>query len=294
MLFERLFVALAIHGKPLLGGEFLGELQREAVRIVELKGGTPREGGLSVLLERARDLVELALAGGERFFKTRLLSGQLIKHRRAVRLQFGIDMLVVIDHDFRQDTSVARLDTQQLGVAHGAADQATQHVVRTDVTGLDAAFGVAEDKDRSAHVVRDDAFGAHGGLLVRADGRQFLDPGHERREEFGLEDRFEAVHHADGTLDAHAGVDVVLLERLVGAFRRLVVLHEDVVPDLDVLAAMATGTALRAAGGLTVVDEHLGVRPAGAGGAGRPPPVVLLGQRVDALFGDAEALPDGD
>ena len=81
-------------------------------------------------------------------------------------------------------------------------------------------------------------------------------------------------------------------ERLELAFGVLVELHEDVIPDLDVLAAVAAGAAVGTALLLAGVDEHLGVGAAGAGLAGGAPPVVLAREAEDALLGDAEALPD--
>ena len=121
---------------------------------------------------------------------------------------------------------------------------------------------------------------------------EFADHGHDGREELGVVDGREPVHHADRALDAHAGVDVVLLEGLVGAVLALVVLHEDVVPDLDVLAAVAARAAVGAAGVLAGVDEHFGVGAAGTGLAGGAPPVVLLRQAEDARLGDPQLAPD--
>ena len=72
----------------------------------------------------------------------------------------------------------------------------------------------------------------------------------------------------------------------------LVVLHEDVVPDLDVLAAVAARTAIGTALLLAGVDEHLGVRTARTRRPGRPPPVVLTRQAENPLIGNAERLPD--
>ena len=56
-------------------------------------------------------------------------------------------------------------------------------------------------------------------------------------------------------------------------------------------AAVAGRGAIRAAGLLSRDDEHLGVRAAGAGHAGRTPPVVLLGQIEDMIVLYAAAAP---
>ena len=81
-------------------------------------------------------------------------------------------------------------------------------------------------------------------------------------------------------------------ERLEHAFCVLVVLHENIVPDFDVLTAVATGTAVGTALLLAGVDEHFGIRTAGTGRTGRTPPVIFARKTVNALIGDAERLPN--
>ena len=98
-----------------------------------------------------------------------------------------------------------------------------------------------------------------------------------------LVDGVRAHQHAVGALQAHAGVHVLLLEGDERAVGLLLILHEHVVPDLEVAAAVAGGRAVGAAGRLVADDEHLGIRAAGAGDAGGAPPVVLLGQVEQVL-----------
>lgn len=68
-------------------------------------------------------------------------------------------------------------------------------------------------------------------------------------------------------------------------FGVLVVLHEHVVPDLDVLAAMASRTAIGAALLLAGVDEHLSVGTARARCPSRTPPVILTRKREYVVIG---------
>ena len=160
-----------------------------------------------------------------------------------------------------------------------------------------------------AHVVGHDAAGAEdklwifsrtGSLPVRvlnglaARSTKLVDLRHDGREYLRVEYRRRPRKHAHRALHAHAGIDVVAAERLELPFRVLVVLHEHVVPDLDVLAAVAAGTAVGAALGLARVDEHLGVGTARTRGAGRTPPVVLAREREDVVVGKALLLPERD
>ena len=128
-------------------------------------------------------------------------------------------------------------------------------------------------------------------ILRAAQGPKFIYLRHDRREDLGVVDGRSAAHHADRALDAHAGVDVVATEGDELALLVLVVLHEDVVPDFDVLPAVAAGAAIGAALLLAGVDEHLGVGTARAGSPRRAPPVVLARQAEDALLGNPERLP---
>ena len=98
--------------------------------------------------------------------------------------------------------------------------------------------------------------------------------------------------HADGALQPHAGIHVLLRQRHVRAFLRFVVLHKHVVPDFQIPAAGAGGGAIRAAGFLIGDDEHFAVRAAGAGQARGAPPVVFLRQEEDMVVRHAAVPPE--
>ena len=97
--------------------------------------------------------------------------------------------------------------------------------------------------------------------------------------------------HTHGqTLQAHAGVDVLLLQLGVVALAVVVELGEDDVPDLHIAVAVAAHGAagLAAAVLLAPVVVDLGAGAAGAGAV--LPEVVLLAELEDALGGDADLL----
>ena len=240
------------------------------------------------------DLLELVTALGEGLGETVLLGGELGHDGLALLEQIGIEAFVDADDQVGHLGGEACGQAQVHPVTHGATDKATQDVVGAHVAGLHAALGVAQDDGGRAHMVGNDTLGANALLLGQFVRGQRADALQQRQEELGLIDIGVTVDHADGALDAHAGVDVVLLERLVGPLGRLVVLHEDVVPNLHVLAAMTPGAAVRAARGLAGVQEHLGVRAAGAGDARRAPPVVLAPLGEDMALGNALRLPASD
>ena len=78
-----------------------------------------------------------------------------------------------------------------------------------------------------------------------------------------------ALHDGGDALEAHAGVDVLLRERLELAAVLALELREDEVPDLDEAVAVAGGGAigLAAADVGAVVEEYLAAGAAGAVGA---------------------------
>ena len=116
--------------------------------------------------------------------------------------------------------------------------------------------------------------------------------GDDAGEQGRVVDRLHVVEHAEDPLESHAGVDVHLLERGELALGILEVLHEDVVPDLGVLPAVAGGSAVGSAFRPAVVEEDLSVGSAGAGLPGGAPPVVGLAVEEDLVVGHAVAPPE--
>ena len=105
-----------------------------------------------------------------------------------------------------------------------------------------------------------------------------------------IEEAVYILAHAGQTLQAHAGVDVLLLELGVVVVAVVVELGEHVVPDLDIAVAVAAdgaaGLAAAVLGAAVIVD--LGAGAAGAGAV--LPEVVLLAEAEDPLGGDADLL----
>jgi len=84
-------------------------------------------------------------------------------------------------------------------------------------------------------------------------------------------------------LDPHAGIDGLVGKRFAPAVLELLVLHEHEIPDLDEAIAILVGAARGPARNpLAVIEEDLGGRPAGAGGAHHPE-IVVRGDADDAL-----------
>ncbi len=208
---------------------------------------------------------------------------------RSQQLRVGLAELV--DDDAGEVGHELGLDAEEVAVADGLAEDAAQDVAAALVAGEDA---VADEEDGAADVVGDDAEGL---VLDRVgavgDAGELGGAGDDGLVEVGLVHGAGALHEQDEALQAHAGIDARLRQRGAGAVGGGVVLHEDVVPQLEVARAVAAGGAvvLAAAPFLAAVDVDLAVGAVRAGGAGGPPVVLQL---EDAVFGDADLVaPDG-
>jgi hypothetical protein len=139
---------------------------------------------------------------------------------------------------------------QQVGVAHGAAEDAPQHVA-APLVGREHAVG--QQERHGARVVGEHAVARR---VVAADHRvarapavrgahRRLDLRDERREHVGVEVVGHALQHGRDALEPRPGVHARLGQRHERAVGLPVVLHEHEVPDLE------------EAPGLRALDERL-------------------------------------
>ena len=179
-----------------------------------------------------------------------------------------------------------------LSVPDRTPDQPSEDVALSDVGRRDTPL-VTQDEGAGPDVVRDDAHRDIGLLVLTVcDARKKADLFEDGLHDFGLVDALLALENGYGALDSHSGVDALALHLHELAFLGLAVAHEDIVPDLEVLAASAAGLAVRSALGASGVYEHLRVRSAGSGLSGRSPPVVLTRHEVNPLIGNSAFVPD--
>src|SRR5690606_14909705 len=223
--------------KAHLGRHLHGQVDGEAVGVVEAEGVLAGQHAAALLLHGARDLLEDRGAGLQGAAERLLLGVDDLRDAGEVRLELrvGLDHLVLGDGQERRHRRVQV--AQQAHGADRAADQAAQHVAAALVAG---AHAVGDEHEGAAHVVADDAevdvvrldraVGAAGELLRDLDdGEDLVDLVHV----------LLALQQVGEALDAEAGVDrllVQLAEQLVvlalaGAAQELV---EDEVPDLEI------------------------------------------------------------
>ena len=198
---------------------------------------------MSPCLSALRLLVEDRQAALQRLAEARLLELQRLGDQRLGAQQFRIG-LPHLAHQRRHELPHQRLArAEQLGMAHGAAHDAAEHIAAAFVRGQHA---VGDQERRRAQMVGDDAV---RGLLRRRRGRRLVSSAmarDQRAEQIDLVIVVRALQHRGDALEPHAGVDRGLRQVDALAARQLLELHEHEIPDLD--EAVAVGVRRARAG----------------------------------------------
>ena len=273
---HRRLEARQIHREAMLLGDLLGELQREAIGVVELEGlltGDPLRAGRQHLRQQL-------LAALQGFEEAGLLAFQFRENHAAALQQLGISRRHQGDRRLPPRRQEGLVDAQQPPVAHHPPQQATQDVATAQVAG---GHAIADQLGDGAAVVADHlqarlALAIEGAVINARQARRRFD---QRIDQIGfvvVGHRLQDLGHA---LQAHAGVDVAVGQRREHTLRIAVVLHEHKVVELDEARVVLEIDAIVAAFGLEVVVDLR----AGAAGAGRArgPEVVGLIHADDAL-----------
>ncbi|RIH81193.1 hypothetical protein Mterra_03332 [Calidithermus terrae] len=290
-LLQRALVAPGVHPDAAFVGDLEGEVEGEAVGVVEGEGVLAGEG--VARLQPREHAVQALDARLEGFEEALLLEPDLPLHAGEVLAGLGVDPAHHLGHHPGQPVHERLAQAQQVAVAHRAAQQPPHHVA---APGVGEVGPVREDEGHGAGVLGDDPVGQRGGPLV-ADAAQLDDPPDQGDELVGLVEVGDALQHHRHPRQAHAGVDVGLGQGLEHPPVLAVVLREHQVPDLHEAVALAglvvVGPGVAAEPGAAVVVD-LRARPAGAVGAfggGVLRPEVLVGaEAVQAALGQAHAL----
>ena len=283
---EPVLEVLHVDGESLLCSQLCGELDRESEGIVE------PEDELSVhdlLLTCVSDhLVEAPESLDEG--RVELLFLRLDVAADVVLLpgEFGVCGTILVT-DLRTYPVHEDVIVSEFGhVPGGTPDESPQDVSLSDLCGNDT---VSEDEGGCPEVVCDDPEVPDRISLVLASG-DVLELGDDSGEEAGVIDGLLTLGDTTDPLESHSRVDVLLCEGFELSLVVLEVLHEDVVPDLGVLSAVAGWSAIGSALGLSVVEEDLGVGSAGSGDSSRSPPVVLPSVEEDLVIPHSVGPPD--
>ena len=288
---ERLLEPGEIHRRPRLVGDDLGQVDREAERVVELERlvaadhGDPALEQLVHPAESARHRLEEAL-----FFDL----GEVGDVSR-LGAELRVDVAQFVDHDLGEGREGRLAPAEEPGVADGATEDAAEDIAATVVGRVDA---VGHQEGDRARVVGEDAIGSATGAAVVWLPDQRFDSLEEGEEEVGVEVRVLALQHCRDPLEPGAGIDRGLRQGRERPVGRPVELHEDEVPDLEEASFLGQPLELFlgndflrpcATAPLRLpleVDVDLAAGPARTG-VPHLPEVVLVRQPVDPVIREA-------
>ena len=280
--------AVLVDLQTLLGGDLLGQIQREAEGIVQLEGVHAAQQLLVCLLQTVDHVVQDVHAGIDGAGKVCFLGADDLLDIGVMLAQLGVSGLAGLDDSLHQIHEEGVVDAQHPAVAGSAAQQTAQHIAAALVGGQDA---VRHHKGAAADMVGDDADGDIGlGVLLVGLACNVLHMMQHALHGIHLEQVAHVLHHAGQTLQAHAGINVGACQTLVVALAVGVELAEHEVPDLHIAVAVAAHAAGRLAAAVLGAAVEVDLR-AGAAGAGAVlPEVVLLAQTHHVVRGNANLL----
>ena len=266
-----------VHREPMLLGDLLGELQREAIGVVKLEGLSAAD------LHRlsSQHLRQQLLAALEGFQEAGLLPAQLREDHLLPVDHAGVSALQQVNRRFPHRHQKRFVDAQQTSMAHHAAQQTAQDVAAAQVAGGDAIADQLGDGTAviADHLQRRLALVVE---LVVVDPRQISGRLDQRKDQIGFVVVGNLLQDLGHPLEAHAGVDVAVGQRREVALGVAVVLHEHQVVELDKTVVVLEIDAVIPQLGLEVVVD-LRARATGASGARGPEVVGFI--HADDPFG---------
>ncbi|OIQ76323.1 hypothetical protein GALL_420010 [mine drainage metagenome] len=283
-----------VNSDAMLAADVGGQVEREAIGVVQLEGGFAIEGGDAGSGHGRQFLIQYGHAMLDGLEEAVFLLEQHVHDAcpPGLDLRVGIPHL---GHKVRHHAvEESRADAELVAMADGTADDAAQHEAPAFVAGNHA---VGNQEGAGADVIGQD-FQRRTGQV--AGFRFARGGGNQRLEQVDFVIGMHALQHGGDALQPHAGVDGRLGQGVHHAGLVAVELHEHVVPDFDEAVAVFLGRAGRAAGDVrAVVVENLGAGSAGAGIAHHPEVVgsvarALVVADADHALGRHAHLPGPD
>mmetsp|Transcript_826 Transcript_826/g.3452 ORF Transcript_826/g.3452 Transcript_826/m.3452 type:complete len:247 (+) Transcript_826:1408-2148(+) len=236
LLGHRTLKTFQVHRDTSFSGDIRGDVEREAIRIVQRKGILTAQPRLC-LLRRLDELSEHLFATTECLLEAQFLALELGENARRVLSDLRIATFRHGNRDFgdgRRERArpFFGLDPEQTPVSHNSAKQSSNDVPTSDVRGENAVGNHVTHRSR---VVADD----FELLLLHVVARVVIDPSHRRRfiNDGHYQICFVIVRHAlknlRHALETHAGVDILILQRRHAAVGVAIEFHEDQVVKLD-------------------------------------------------------------
>ena len=253
-----------IHRKAALLQDLFREVPGEAVGIVKPEGVRTGQHGAALGLHLVdlvfQDLKTLV----DRPVELVLFFGNDAENDFLLLFELRIAVFRGLDDGTGKGREEGAVHAQEPAVARGTAEKPSEHVSAAVVRGHDA---VRDHEGDGTDVVRDDA---DGNVLLRVflvpRARDLADVLGQSAQRIHVEQGIHVLHRDSQTLEAHAGVDVLLDELGVIAVAVVVELRENDVPDFhEAVAGSADHVVGAGAVFFTAVVVDLGAGAAGAG-----------------------------
>src|SRR5215510_7363263 len=273
---------------PRFESHLRGQIDRETKRIVELKRLGSRNAPRVVLPVLRDEEVQLAHALVQRVQEALLLAQQHFADVLALRLQLWIGATHDALHRIHQAIQEGLLEPEHLAMASRPPNDAPQYIATPSVLG---AHAVAQQKDASPHMVRNDA---HRHIVGFDAAIGFFGEFFHRRDN-GAEQvciivALHTLHNRRNAFQTHTSVDILLGQRGQRAIRSTAVLHKDQIPQLEKAISLATQDILRSCPeGRPLVNMNFRTRSTGASIA-HGPEIVFFPQAHDTLSRHAHLL----
>ena len=169
------------------------------------------------------------------------------------------------------------------------ADQTPENIAGSAVVGKKLRL-ITDQHNRCAQVIREDSHGSCLRLvLFIVHTGQLFDSADDRDKNVGSVDIFCSVQECKNPFQSPSGINILLLQRCEGPVMMLLVLHENVIAELRIFAAVTSRAAVRAAVRHIRDIEHLAVRTAGA--VFKSPPVIFRGKIENTVLPEAGGNP---
>ena len=286
LLLHVLLEAVLVHGHTFIGAHLNGQIDGEAIGVVELESVRAGEGILPFCLMFGQKLRKDLHAGVNGLGKVLFLG---LYHTGDIGLlfpKFGILALVFMDHRVDDLIEERFIHAQELAMTGGAAEKAAQHVAAAFVGGQDT---VADHEGGGADVVGDHAQrDVHFMGFAVVGAGELADLVGNVHDRVHVKERVHVLAHDGQTLQTHAGVDVFLLEFGVMSLTVVIELREDVIPDLDISVTVAANGAAGLAAAVLLAAIIIDLRAGTAGAGAVLPEVVLLAKAEDPFRSDAD------
>ena len=281
LLFHQGLEAFLVHSHPLLFHHFNGQIDGETVGVVQFESVGTGENFFTLFLMAPQHFIEDVHAAVNGFGEVLFLRADDFGDITLTLPQFGVVALVLMDNRITDRVQERLVDAQQLAMAGSAAQQTAQHIAAALIGGQNT---VTNHKSSGADMVGDHAerhiLGIGFAVVGMGDLADLVGDVHDGVH---VKQRGNILANTGQTLQAHAGVDVLLLELGVVVLAVVVELGEHHVPHLNIAVAVAAygAAGLAAAPLFTAVIVDLRAGTAGAGAV--LPEVILFAKLENAI-----------